>query len=403
MPQSSRRDDMALTDLACRTAKPKDRAYKLYDGQGLYLEVSPKGGRYWRMKYQLHQKEKRLSFGIYPQVSLLEARQKREAAIELVRQLIDPAITKKEEKRLAAIKAAQTFELVALEWHEHYKNDKWSEGHASDILYRLKKDVFSQIGNYPIDKLTAPILFNCIKKIEDRGAKDMARRALQYCGQILRYAVVTGRAERDFTSDMKGVLKKRTQGHFASIKVEELPTLVKKLNHNEARLFRQTVLAIRLMLLTFVRTKELLEAKWSEFDFEKNEWHIPAERMKMRRPHLVPLSRQAIAILKELEELNGKREFVFPSIPRPRQHMSNGTILMALDRMGYRGKMTGHGFRALAMGTIKEKLRYRHEVIDRQLAHVPANKVDKAYDRAEFLQERKKMMQRWADYIDSLV
>lgn len=400
---------MALTDLACRTAKPKTKTYKVYDSGGLYLEVTPKGQRYWRMKYDIFGKEKRLSFGPYPTTPLIAARQKRDAAKELIRQNVDPAVAKKEEERLATIKAAQTFELVAREWHTEKKKEL-SGRYAGNILQRLEADVFKVIGNYPINKITAPILYNCIKKIEDRGARDLARRSLQYCGQVIRYAVITGRAERDITLDMKGVLKKREQGHFASLKVEELPGLAKAIYRNEARLFRQTQLAIIFMLLTFVRTNELIQATWNEFDFEKREWHIPGPRMKMKKPHVVPLADHTIAILNELKEKNRllkhadtdlSKVYVFPSIAKPGKHMSNGTILNALDLLGYKGKMTGHGFRSLAMGALKEKLRYRHEVIDRQLAHVPKNKVDKAYDRAEFLPERKKMMQRWGNYIAS--
>lgn len=402
---------MPLTEMACRNAKPSTRSYKLFDSGGLYLEVSQNGSRHWRMKYRIFDKEKRLSFGVYPAVTLLEARQKREEAKTLLRDQIDPGVIKKEERRLATLKAAQTFELVAREWHER-KSKEISKNYADDILHRLKKDVFTQIGTYPIHKVTAPVLYTCVKRIEDRGAKDMARRALQYCGQIMRYAVVTGRAERDFTGDMKGVLRKREPGHFASIKVHQLPDLVKAIDRNDARLYQQTKLALILLMLTFVRTNELIAATWDEIDFENSQWVIPAIRMKMRRPHIVPLSRQSLAILHELKNKRTRLgliaqevgpDYIFPSITARGKHMSNGTILKALDNLGYKGMMTGHGFRSLAMSAIKEKLRYRHEVVDRQLAHAPKNKVDKAYDRAEFLSERKKMMQRWADYVYSFI
>ena len=392
---------MPLSDLQCRTTKPRTKTYKLSDGDGLYLEVVLQGHKYWRFKYRIHDKEKKLSIGVYPEIPLLEARQQRDEARKAIRNNVDPSILKQESKRLARFKASQTFELIAREWHEHYKNT-WSKSHADNIIYRLELDLFPQIGRYPLSQLTVPMIFSCLQKIEARGAHEMVRRALQMCGQIFRYAVITGRVERDITTDLKGALKKYKKGHYASIEIEELPKLLKTINNNEARLFRQTILTLKLMLLTFVRTTELIEAKWSEIDLDKAEWNIPAERMKMRSPHFVPLSHQAVEILKELQEMNGKRDFVFPSVFRPQKPTSNGAILSALKRLGYGRRMTGHGFRALAMSTIKEKLGYQHEVVDRQLAHLPRSKVDQAYDRAKFLSQRIKMMQDWADHIDGL-
>jgi integrase len=245
-------------------------------------------------------------------------------------------------------------------------------------------------------------MLHTLQKIEKRGAHEMSRRAMQYCSQIFRYAIVTGRAERNPTADLKGALKPVKHGHFAALDVKDLPEFLQAIESHEVRLFIQTRLAIRLMMLTFVRTGELIKAKWDEFDLDTGEWNIPAERMKMRRPHIVPLSKQAIVVLRELQKLSGNRDYVFASAAKPRQHMSNNTILKALERIGYKGRMTGHGFRALAMSTIKENLGYRHEVVDRQLAHAHANKVDAAYDRAKFLPERRKMMQEWADYLDDV-
>ncbi len=402
---------MALTDIACRNAQPQSKSYMLSDTGNLYLYIMPNGGRYWRFRYRIHGKQKALNLGAYPKVSLIKAREKRDYALAVLDKGVDPLIDKHQQKQLAKYKAEQTFETVAREWHE--KNySTWSKRHAQNIIYRLELDVFGQIGRYPIDCLTAPMVFSCIEKIQARGANEMARRSLQMIGQVLRYAVVTGRAERDFTRDFKGTLKKYKRGHYAAIDIEELPELVKAINRNEARLYKQSILAMKLMLLTFVRTSELMESQWKEFDLEKAEWVIPAERMKMRIQHVVPLSKQAIEILNELKKMQNyfaheeafeKRPYVFPSIPRPWKPMCSITILAGLKRLGYKGKMTGHGFRALAMSAIKEKLGYRHEVVDRQLAHIPVNKVDKAYDRAKFLDERKIMMQQWADYIDSLV
>jgi integrase len=389
-----------LTDLECRKAKPSERPYKLSDGGGLYLEITPKGQRYWRLKYRLHGKEKRLALGVFPQISLLDARAKRQAAKDAIAANIDPAAQKRENKRLERYKSDQTFELVAREWHA-YKFKTWSPQHANDILYRLNKEVFPQIGRYPMTSLTVPLVHTCLLKIEEHSP-EMARRCYQYCSQVFRHAVITGRAERDIMVDLKGCFKKFKRGHYAAIEVEDLPDLIKAINENKRRLYRQTILAIRFLMLTFVRTKELRFATWDEFNLEKAEWHIPAERMKMKNPHIVPLSKQAIEIFMELQEMNGKRDYVFPSIVRPIQPMSECTVLSGLKRLGYTHKMTGHGFRSLAMSVIKEKLGYRHEVVDRQLAHAPRNKVDKAYDRAKFLDERRKMMQDYADYIDGM-
>ena len=392
---------MPLTDMLCRNAKPKAKPYKIFDGGGLYLEVMPTGSQHWRLKYRIHDKEKRLSLGPYPLTSLSEAREKRDKAKKSIERFVDPSLERKEEKRIAKLKAAQTFELVAREWHtRHYTT--WSQRHADAILYRLEREVFPRIGHLPLTSITPPIIHACIQKIEDRGAQEMARRALQMCGQVFRYGVVTGRVDTDMTRDLKGSLKKFIRGHYASIEVDELPDLIKKINKNDARLFKQTILALKMMMLTFVRTRELIDATWDEFDFDKAVWSIPAHRMKMREPHVVPLAKQTVEILHELHSMNGRGKYVFPSIPRPNKPMSNCTILGGLKRLGYNGKMTGHGFRSLAMSAIKEKLSYQHEVVDRQLAHLPRNVVDKAYDRAKFLPQRKQMMQDWADYIDNL-
>ena len=282
------------------------------------------------------------------------------------------------------------------------RKEKWNPIYRDNILHRLELDIFPEIGCQPIKDIPPPQVLDAMRKIEKRGAHEMARRALQTTGQIFRYAVATGRAESDPTRDLKGALKPFKRGHFAALDSKELPEFLKVLNKNDARLFPQTIRAVRLLMLTFVRTGELIGAQWSEFDFEAGLWEIPAERMKMKKAHIVPLSRQAQALFLEQKELTGQWEWVFPNQVRPKKSMTNNTVLMALRRMGYQGKMTGHGFRALAMSTIKEKLGYRHEVVDRQLAHVPANQVDKAYDRAQFITDRTKMMQEWADYLDGL-
>ena len=266
-------------------------------------------------------------------------------------------------------------------------------------MHRLEKYAFDDLGHYPIHLLKPIVILACLQKIE-KTAPEMARRVKQLCSHIFKYVIATNRIEHDLTHGLENALKKYRKGHFASISVDEVPELLKTLHHHKARLYNQTYLAIKLMFLTFVRTSELIEAKWSEINLEKALWIIPAERMKMREPHMVPLSRQAIAILEELKELNGKREYVFPGIPRPRKPMSKGTILVALKRMGFSKRMTGHGFRSLALGILKEKLGFSHEIADRQLAHSPQNTTDRAYDRAKFLLQHTEMMQQYADFID---
>ncbi|MCP4394610.1 MAG: integrase arm-type DNA-binding domain-containing protein [Alphaproteobacteria bacterium] len=392
---------MKLTDKACKNAKPLEKAYKKADGGGMFLLVKPSGHKYWRFKYRIHGKEKLLALGVYPETSLLVARNKRDEARKLIKDGIDPAQKKKADKLDDAINAGNTFEVIAREWHK-VKKDGWTAGYGVEVLNRLKNDIFPHIGSHPIRDITAQELLKTIQKIEDRDAKEMARRALQYCSQVFRYAIVTSRADRDISVDLKGALKPQRKSHFAAIDIRFLPQLVRDIESNDARLYPQTHLALKLILLTFVRTGELIKAKWDEIDWDNNQWIIPKERMKMRKEHIVPLATQTIEVLKQLQTLAGNREWIFPSVVTHKAHISDGTILKALERMGYKGQMTGHGFRALAMSSIKEKLHYRHEVVDRQLAHAPKNKVDAAYDRAKFLDERTKMMQEWADYLDAI-
>jgi integrase len=390
-----------LTTKQIDHAKPSDKPYRLYDGLGLHIEIHPNGGKYWRFKYQFLKKERRLALGKYPEISLLEAREKRDEARKLVINHTDPGTVKVERKNAAFLNAATTFELVAREWHQNHK-ERWTPNYAKDVLHRLDMDIFKPLGHLPIADIKPIQLLGALRDIEKRGAHEMAKRALQYSGQIFRYAVITERAQRDITTDLRGALKPYKHGHYNALDPDDLPEFMDKLSRNDARLYPQTCHALKLMLLTFVRTGELIQSRWNEFNFETKEWIIPAERMKMRRPHIVPLAKQTLELLEAQKKLTGKWEWVFSNVAYPRKHMSNGTILNALGRMGYQGRMTGHGFRALAMSTIKEKLGYRHEVVDRQLAHAPANKVDAAYDRAKFLDDRHVMMQEWADYLDKV-
>lgn len=392
---------MSLSDLDCKRAQPKEKSYRLFDSGGLYLEVKPTGKSIWRFKYRFYGKERLLTIGKYPKVSLIKAREDRDKAKDSIENGVDPAQKKQDQKKLKKFHEAQTFELIALEWCE--KNQViWSEKYAKHMKSRLEHNVFPEIGNRAMTTLTVQHILACVQKVEQRNAHDLAHRILQSIGQVMRYAVITGRADRDITTDLKGALKKYKKGHFAAIDPDDLNKLVEAINHNEARLYKITILAIKLLMLTFVRTSELINATWSEFDLEKSLWTIPAERMKMGKIHHVPLSTQTIAILNQLKELYGDEGYILPSVVTHGKPISNNTILMGLGRLGYKHKMTGHGFRALAMSTIKEKLGYRHEVVDRQLSHQPKSKIDKAYDRANFLSDRIKMMQEWADYIDAL-
>lgn len=395
---------MKLTNKACQNAKPTDKAYKLTDGSGLYLYVNKDGKRYWRMKYYYLGNEKLLAFGVYPFVTLAEAREKRNIAKKLLANGHDPSAVKKTEKRLAILKSKNTFKSVALEWHEKQK-DKWTPHHALNLNRRMEIDIFPYIGSRPIADIDPPeLLQDVLRKIEKRGSLDVAQRVKQICGQIFRYGIATGRCTRDPSADLKGALKVGKTEHFASLDIKEIPDFLKVLDKNEARLYPRTRRAIRMLMLCFTRTTELIHATWNEVDFDNNVWEIPSERMKMRKPHIVPLSQQVIELLNEQKKETGhlNTPYIFPGQINHKIPMSNNTILFGLRRMGYKGRMTGHGFRAMAMSTIKEKLGYRHEVVDRQLAHAPLSKIDRAYDRAKFLDDRIKMMQEWADYIDSI-
>ncbi len=392
---------MKLTDIKCKNAKPAAKPRKLSDGAGMYLEIMPNGSKYWRLKYRINGTEKRLALGVYPEITLSEAREKRDQARRLLRDAIDPSHAKQDEKRLAKLSAGNSFEKLTREWHERNKG-RWSPAYAKNVLDRMEADIFPVIGNRPVAAISAPQVLEAIRKIETRGAHEIARRTMQCCGQVFRYAVATGKASSDPTRDLKGALTRFEKGHYAALETKDLPEFLKAIDRNEARLYPQTLRALRLLMLTFVRTGELINATWDEFDLKGATWTIPAKRMKMRRDHIVPLSKQAVAILKEQQELTGEWQWVFPNLVRPKKPMSNNTILMALKRMGYAGRMTGHGFRALAMTALKEELGYRHETVDRQLAHAPRNQVDKAYDRATFIKERTKMMGEWANYLDAL-
>lgn len=392
---------MKLTDVKCKTAKPAAAAYKLPDGGGLYLYVSSQGTKSWRYNYRIHGKGKTYTIGKYPEITLVEARDAHKQAHKRVAQGVDPMQEKKEKKLSGALNAENTFRALAEEWHAHKKSE-WSEKYATTIWNRLETDIFPQVGSLPIAEITAPTLLNLFRAIEAREVYELTRRAHQYCSQIFRYAVVTGRADRDITADIRGALKNKKTEHHAAIDARELPELLQALERNDARMYKPTRLAVQLMMLTFVRTNELIHMRWEEIDWKAHQWIVPANRMKMGKAHIVPLSKQALAVLEQMKVYNGNREWVFASHTKPRQPMTNSTILAALYRMGYKGKMTGHGFRALALTALQEKLGYPFEVADLQLAHAKKNSLGEAYDRAQFLDKRKTMMQDWADYLTML-
>lgn len=397
---------MPLTDTAVRSAKPQAKASKLFDSGGLYLEVSPAGGKWWRWKYRFAGKEKRLSFGVYPDVSLKAAREKRDAARQQLAAGIDPGAARKAEKQAQA--GAESFEVIAREWHAKF-SPGWVASHGERILRRLEKDIFPWMGKRPIAEIKAPELLAVLRRIESRGAQETAHRAMQNCGQVFRYGVATGRVERDPTGDLRGALPPPKEKHHASIiEPKRIAGLLRAIDAYEG--FFATKCALRLAPLVFVRPGELRKAQWPEIDFDKAEWRIPAERMKMREQHIVPLSQQAIGILRELEPLTNRGipakpdapRYVFPGAQSRERPMSENAILAALRRMGYpKEEMTGHGFRSMA-STLLHEQGWNHQTIERQLAHAERNAVSAAYNFAEHLPERRKMMQAWADYLDAL-
>lgn len=390
---------MPLTDTAIRNAKPADKPQRLFDGYGLYLEVAPSGGKWWRLKYRHASKEKRLSLGVYPEVSLKEARSKRDEARKLLADGTDPGEQRKLDKLLKIDRAANSFEAVAREWYKKQLHT-WVPHHATDVLRRLEANLFPDIGARPIAEIEAPELLATVGKIEKRGAYDLAHRVLQVSGQVFRYGIASGRCTRDISADLRGALTPHKAKHQAAVRPEELPDLLHAIDGYEAIGDRQTRLALQLLALTFVRTNELIGALWEEIDTEAALWIIPAERMKMRSEHLVPLSNQALAILDELRGLCGGSRFVFPGRNRDKP-ISNNTMLFALYRLGYKGKMTGHGFRSVASTMLNEQ-GYNRDVIERQLAHCERDEVRGAYNRAEYLPARKLMMQQWANHLDAL-
>ncbi|WP_016947266.1 tyrosine-type recombinase/integrase [Klebsiella pneumoniae] len=389
---------MKLNARQVDTAKPREKAYQLADGAGLYPEVVPSGSRYWRMKYRFNGKEKRLAFGVYPAVSLAQARALRDEAKKKLAEGIDPSFAKKEEKLVRDVRLHNTFQAVALEWHGT-KVSRWSEGYASDIIEAFNKDIFPYIGQQPVNEIKPLVLLNVLRRMESRGATEKAKKVRQLCSEVFRYAIVTGRAEYNPAADLTSAMSGHESKHYPFLTVEELPDFFKALSgYTGSPLI---VLAARLLILTGVRTGELRGAFWSEFDLEKAVWEIPAERMKMKRPHLVLLSTQALEIVQQLKVMSGQYPLVFPGRNDPRKTMSEASINQVFKRIGYTGKVTGHGFRH-TMSTILHEEGFNTAWIETQLAHVDKNAIRGTYNHALYLEGRKEMMQWYANYMAEL-
>ncbi|MHB1214233.1 MAG: tyrosine-type recombinase/integrase [Thiobacillus sp.] len=392
---------MALSDVAVRNAKPGVKAVRMFDGGGLYLEISPSGGKLWRFKYRFGGKEKVLALGKYPEVSLKEARERRDDARKLLANDLDPSEHRKQQKAIKTERASNSFEVVAREWFAKYSRN-WAPSHGKKIISRLENDLFPWIGGRPVADITAPDLLAALRRIEARGAVETAHRAKQNAGQVFRYAVATGRALRDPSQDLRGALTPWKPQHYPAItEPKEIGPLLRAMDAFTGTFAVKCALTLAPMLL--VRPGELRQAEWSEFDLDAGTWNIPAEKMKTRAPHLVPLPTQAVAILRELQPLTGRGRFLFPGVRDHDHPMSENTINMALRRMGYpKEVMTGHGFRAMARTVLDEVLGFRPDWIEHQLAHAVRDPNGRAYNRTAHLEQRRKMLQAWADYLDTL-
>jgi integrase len=390
-----------LTETAIRNAKPESKLRRLYDSGGLYLEITPSGGKWFRLKYRIGGKEKRLSLGVYPDVGLRKARERRDEARRMLADQIDPSAHRQATAASREAKSANTFEIVAREWFEKQK-PRWAETHAVKTMWILQKTLFPYVGSRPVAEVSPRELLGALRRTEGRGALETARRARGIAGQVLRYAVATGRADRDSSQDLRGSLATPTKSHLAAVtEPAAVGPLLRAMDGYRGSPIVSA--ALRLAPLTFVRPGELRQARWAEMDLEAAEWRIPAERMKGRQPHIVPLSTQAVAVLRELHPLTGHFEFVFPGARSPRRAMSNNAVLAALRRSGIgTEEMTGHGFRAMARTILDEVLQFPVDWIEHQLAHAVKDANGRAYNRTSHLPGRKKMMQAWADYLDSL-
>lgn len=394
---------MPLTELTCKSAKPEEKAYRLSDAEGLYLEVMPNGSKYWRLKYRLHGRESRYAIGVYPTVKLSEARQERDAAKKLVAQGIHPAHQKQAVKEAAKQNAENTFQAIAEEWFT-LKSHDWSDKYAKKVRQGLERNIYPYLGKRPIADIKPPELLTVLRQIESRGALDITQRTNQICSQIFKYGIQTGRCEWNAAQNLAGATKRHKKEHFRTIEQEQLPAFIQALERNEPRLYSFTRRALWLCLLTFVRPGELRQMRWEDLDLKKGLWTIPAFMMKKRQDHIVPLSAQAIVLIEEQRQefKMFNTPWVFPSQRGPAKPMSDGTLNKAIRRLGFGDGLVAHGFRALARTAIREKLGYDSEIIEKQLAHKSPGPLGEAYDRTKFLDDRKKMMQDWADFVDAI-
>jgi integrase len=390
---------MSLTDTAVKTAKPGLKPFRLFDRDGLYLEVTPGGGKWWRFKYRFAGKEKRLSLGVYPEVELKKARKRTSEARQLLSDGVDPSANRKAAKATRQERAANSFEVVAREWIAK-QLPSWAESHGTRVLARFEHDVFPSIGGRPVSEVTAPELLTTLRRIESRGALETAHRALNTCGQVFRYAIATGRAQHDPGGDLRGALPPVKGGHFAAVTdPKRAAELLRMIDAYEGTLTVRS--ALRLAPLVFVRPGELRTAEWAHMDLDAGEWRYTVT--KTGTPHIVPLSTQAVAILRELQPITGRGRYVFPSLRSSQRPMSDNAILAALRRMGIaKDEMSGHGFQAMARTILDEVLHYRPDFIEHQLAHAVRDPNGRAYNRTAHLPERQKMMQAWADYLDGI-
>ncbi|WP_225373933.1 tyrosine-type recombinase/integrase [Klebsiella variicola] len=389
---------MPLNDMQIRRAKPEAKAYTLGDGQGLSLLIEPNGSKSWRFRYRYAGKPKMISLGVYPTITLADARSRRDDARKLVAEGKNPSEVRKEQKIALQTESESAFEKIAAEWHQ-MKSAKWSAGYASDIMEAFQNDIFPYVGTRPIGEIKPLELLNVLRKIEKRGALEKMRKVRQRCSEVFRYAIATGRAEFNPAADLSSALEVHQSNHFPFLKADELPDFLRALDsYTGSRLVQ---IATKLLMITGVRTIELRAALWSEFDLDNAIWEIPAERMKMRRSHLVPLSTQALDLLNELKMMTGNYRYVFPGRNDPNKPMSEASINQVIKRIGYGGKVTGHGFRH-TMSTILHDQNYNSAWIEIQLAHIDKNYIRGTYNHANYISQRKEMMQVYANMILNL-
>ncbi|MGR0304630.1 tyrosine-type recombinase/integrase [Acinetobacter beijerinckii] len=384
-----------LTDAQVRKIKPLEKKTKYADEKGMYLEVTPSGGMHWRMKFRLNGKENIFSIGTYPETTLAQARRIRDEARLQIKDGTNPNEAKKQKK--LQTEESTLFKVLAMQWMQDRK-DAITEGTYLRDLSVFEKDLFPALGDMPIDQIKGKDVLACAKKIEERGALEMAKRSIPLTGRIFRYAIRKGIIENDPTPHLHEALKPRKVKHMARLDISEFPPFLERMDRYHGSILVKT--ALQLMTLTFVRTTELLNMEWNEIDFDNHLWRIPAHKMKMALPHIVPLSRQAVELIEGLRPITGNKQFVFYNHSKAKP-LSNNALLSAIRTMGYMGKMTGHGFRGLASTTLHEK-GYMHDAIEIQLAHTVGNSVSQAYNHAQHLEYRKKMMQEWSDFINGL-